>query len=279
MARLQAFGHNVCSSMAPTSLLFRRAVSLSFVSSLALVACSGGSGSATPVFDAARTTTDGGAEAAAQSDAAHPTTTDGGDAGSRATEGGATDATTAADAGVTRNAACTPTSQQNGTAVDSSHGRLDGTLVYVVPVDQGKQCNGDNSHVHLQVEVSGEVYDIAVDIGTAPNDEVGYLEETMAVPGGAWAEGWHGDDTLSYPTLGIHSTAFGLMAPDIVSQQVLTLLANTSKISIFCTGYSQGNGCHDVHYENGSGKDGAIVLDPTAATSPIVFFRFATPSF
>ena len=33
------------------------------------------------------------------------------------------------------------------------------------------------------------------------------------------------------------------------------------KIAVFCTGYSEGNGCHDVHYENGNGKDGAIVLD------------------
>jgi hypothetical protein len=32
-----------------------------------------------------------------------------------------------------RNAACTPTSEQLGTAVNTTHGRLDGTLVYVVP--------------------------------------------------------------------------------------------------------------------------------------------------
>jgi hypothetical protein len=101
----------------------------------------------------------------------------------------------------------------------------------------------------------------------------------MAVPDGTWAEGWHGGDTLSYPSLGIHSTAFGLMDPTSVAQEVETLLATTSKISVFCTGYSQGNGCHDVHFENGSGKDGAIVLDPTAAMSPVLFFRFATPTF
>jgi hypothetical protein len=48
---------------------------------------------------------------------------------------------------------------------------------------------------------------------------------------------------------------------------------------VFCTSYTHGNGCHDVHYQNGSGQDGAIVLDPTAATSPILFFRFAADSF
>jgi hypothetical protein len=273
MAREQSFGHKVGSRMPSPSRFFAHALSLSVASTATLVACSGGSGSTTPAFDASRTTTDGGKGSMPGSDASPTTTPDGG--GTSATDGGASDATAA----VTRNAACTPTSQQNGRAVNSSHGRLDGTLVYVVPVDQGKQCNGDSSHVHLQIEVSGEVYDVAVDIGTAPNDEVGYLEQTMAVPGGAWAEGWHGADTLAYPSLGIHSTAFGLMDPAAVAQEVVTLLASTSKISIFCTGYSQGNGCHDVHYENGSGKDGAIVLDPTAATSPVLFFRFATPSF
>jgi hypothetical protein len=34
-----------------------------------------------------------------------------------------------------------------------------------------------------------------------------------------------------------------------------------------------------VHYESGNGKDGAIILDPTAATSPILFFRFSSDSF
>jgi uncharacterized protein YukJ len=57
------------------------------------------------------------------------------------------------------------------------------------------------------------------------------------------------------------------------------LLAATSKISIFCTGYSQGNGCHDVHYENGSSEDGAIVLNPTDSSSSILFFRFTDQSF
>jgi len=154
-----------------------------------------------------------------------------------------------------------------------------GTLVYVVDVGQGKQCNGDDSHVHLQVEVTGSIYDVAVDIGTAPNDEVGYYEETLAVPGGAWAEGWHGADTLAYPSLGLHSTSFPTTDPATVGAQVEALLASTTKISIFCKGYPQGNGCHDVHYEDGTGEDGAIVLDPTAAMSPVLFFRFSTQTF
>jgi hypothetical protein len=177
-----------------------------------------------------------------------------------------------------RNMSCTPTSSQNGTAVDSDYGRLDGTLVYVVDVGQGQQCNGDDSHVHLQIEVSGSVYDVAVDIGTAPNDEVGILQQTMAVPGGTWQEGWHGSDALSYASLGLASASFMTTAPDTLGTQVEGLLASTTKVSIFCKGYKQGNGCHDVHYENGY-NDGAIFLDPTAVMSPVLFFRFTDQSF
>jgi hypothetical protein len=177
-----------------------------------------------------------------------------------------------------RNSECTPTSEETGTAVDTSYGRLDGTLVYVVDVGQGEQCNGDDSHVHLQVLVSGSVYDVAIDIGTAPDDEVGMYEASITVPGGAWAEGWHGSDALAYPSLGLHDTTFPLTAPDTIAAQVESLLTTTTKISLFCKGYSQGDGCHDVHYENGR-TDGAIILNPTEATSSALFFRFSTQSF
>jgi hypothetical protein len=178
-----------------------------------------------------------------------------------------------------RNSTCTPLSQQTGTAVNTTHGRLDGTLVYVLPIDGASTCNGDSAHVHLQIEVSGFVYDVAVDIGKS-GDEVGWYEETMAVPGGAWAEGWHGSDSLGYSSLSLTSSEFATLDPTTMGSEVATLLANTSVISIFCTGYSPGdNGCHDVHYEDGTSQDGAIVLDPTAATSPVVFFRFTDQSF
>ena len=177
-----------------------------------------------------------------------------------------------------RNSTCTPLSKQTGTAVNSDYGRLDGTLVFVVGVGQGYACNGDSSHVHLQIEVSGSVYDVAVDIGQS-GDEVGLYQENISVPGGAWAEGWHSSESLSYPSLGVQSSSLPLVSPNPLGAQVESLLSGTSKISIFCTGYVQGNGCHDVHYVDGSGKDGAIVLDPTAADSPVLFFRFSSQKF
>lgn len=225
---------------------------------LAIAAC--GDTASTDVSDAATSSGDGGSspDDASMSDDGAPATSDA--------------------AAAPRNASCTPLSQQNGTAVSTSYGRLDGTLVFVVGIGQGRSCNGDDNHVHLQVEVSGEVYDVAVDIG-ATNDEVGLYETSIEVPGGAWSEGWHGSDAFAYPGLGVHSSSLPLEAPKQVGTELESLLTSTSKISIFCTGYSQGNGCHDVHYTNGSGRDGAIVLDPTSTTSPVLFFRFSTQSF
>ena len=165
-------------------------------------------------------------------------------------------------------------SDETGTLVNTTHGRLDGTLVYVLPVDGSSACNGDSAHVHLQIEVSGNVYDVAVDIGKS-GDEVGWYEKTMSVPGGAWSEGWHGADDLGYSSLGLSSSEFTTLDPSDMGSQIETLLASTSQISIFCTGYTpQDDGCHDVHYQDGTSQDGAIVLDPMAATSPVLFFRF-----
>jgi hypothetical protein len=201
------------------------------------------------------------------------------------TGGGAMDAgstPTGADAGEsppTRNNTCTPLSQQTGTAVNTNHGRMDGTLVYILPIDGSSSCNGDGSHVHLQVAMGGDVYDVAVDIGKS-GDEVGWYQQTAAMPGGAWAEGWHGSDALGYSSLGLSSSQFMTLDPNSMASEVESLLANTSQISIYCTGYTPGdNGCHDVHYQDGTSQDGAIVLNPMSPTSQIVFFHFTGQSF
>lgn len=208
----------------------------------------------------------------------------GDDAGSSAdgpttSDGPATPEATTEAGSAPRNASCTPLSQQTGTIVNSKHGRLDGKLVYVLPVNGSHSCNGDSSHVHLQVEVSGLVYDVAVDVGTSTTDEVGMLVTSETVPGGVWSEGWHSADNLSYPSLGVHSTQLTLADPGTIASQIESALGPTGQIAIFCTGYTQGNGCHDVHYQNGSGQDGAIVLDPASATSPMMFLRFQADSF
>jgi hypothetical protein len=174
--------------------------------------------------------------------------------------------------------ACTPSFQQNGTAVSSYHGRLDGYLSYVVPEGGPGSCNGDNSHVHLQVRVSGSVYDVAVDVGKFSGDVLFY-ESDLPLPDGAWSEGWHGNANLDYVQLGLHSGQFTPEDPAALGQKIQSELAGVNHISVFGIGYMQGNGCHDIHYYNGSGNDGAIVVHPLASPAHALFFHFSTQSF
>jgi hypothetical protein len=230
--------------------------------SLVVAACGGSTSSSTAATSDAATTTDSMTADASEKDAAPD--------GRPGAEAGPSDGTP------TYTAACTPLSAQTGTLVDSKHGRLDGYLSFVVPQGGDSSCNGDDSHVHLQVRVNGTIYDVAVDIGTFTGDSNLY-EADMPMPGGAWAEGWH-DLGLSYPQLGLHSTQFTPEDPTTLGQKIQTELAGMNHVSIFGDGYTQGNGCHDVHYENGT-EDGALIIEPLSPQAHIMFFRFSTQSF
>lgn len=199
------------------------------------------------------------------------------DAAVKSDAGGAGGATGASDGTPSYSSTCTPLSQQNGTAIDTYHGRLDGLLSYVVPQGGPKACNGDYSHVHLQVRAGGNVYDVAVDIGKFQGDVLMY-EANMPLPDGAWSEGWHGSDALDYVSLGLKSSQFTPMSPSGVAKKLESELSGVNHISVFGTGYSQHNGCHDIHYV-GSGRDGAIVLQPLSAHPHVLFFHFSTQSF
>ncbi len=258
--------------LSSTPRFIRYAPTLSSALLVALAACGGSSGKSSelPKFDAGTPSSTDAGQSPPHADAAPDTSTthDAGTPEPTADTGGA----------APRNSSCTPTNAA-GKAITPSHGRLDGTLVYVIGVGQDRQCNGDDSHVHLQIQMSGSVYDVAVDIGSSSGDEVGIDQESLAIPDGAWSEGWHNGDDLAYPSLGVHSSSFAMATPSAIASQLESALANTSQISVFCMGYSDGTGCHDVHYKNGSNEDGALVLSPTAATSPILFFKFTSDSF
>ena len=173
---------------------------------------------------------------------------------------------------------CTALSGETGTAINTTHGRLDGYLAFVVPIGGSGACNGDDSHLHLQVRMDGNIYDVAVDTGQFDGD-VNLYETNMAMPDGAWSEGWHGDDALTYASLGIHSGQFTPEVPATLGSKLLTELAGVNHISVFGTGYPSGNGCHDVHYHDGDGQDGALVIEPLSPSPHVLFFRFSTDTF
>lgn len=235
----------------------------SFTLSLVLVACGGQSSEAVPVSDEA-----GGA--GGDDGGVAPDQSAGAEAGGEAGAASSTDGTPS------YTSTCTPLTAQTGAALDTMHGRLDGYLAYVVPKDGPASCNGDDSHVHLQIRMKGVIYDVAVDIGTFTGDANLY-ETDMPIPQGAWSEGWH-DVGLSYPQLGLHSTQFTAEDPTTLAQKIQTELAGANHVSVFGDSYSTENGCHDVHYENGT-TDGALVINPLSASAHVLFFRFSTQSF
>ena len=203
----------------------------------------------------------------------------GGSAGSGGAGGGGSAGSGGAGSGGSGGGDGTPTRQQCtgnfGSGLSATHGRLDGYLVSIVAPGGSKTCNGDSSHVHLQVMMKGAIYDVAVDTGSS-GDDIYYLAKNIAIPDGAWSEGWHTSDSLSYKTLGITSSELTKMSPSAAPTAVEGELASANHISVFGTGYN-ANGLHLIHYNGG--KDGAIVIEPQAATSRVLLFRFSEDSF
>jgi hypothetical protein len=166
----------------------------------------------------------------------------------------------------------TCTSTFGSALTDGTHGRLDGRLVSIVqPGAHG--CNGDSGHVHLQIEMSGNVYDVAVNV-----DIVDIAEKDAPLVGGAWSEGWHAPADLDYPAnFNLHSGDFTEDDQPTATKKVNDVLATANHVSIFATKYGT-DGVHLVH-RNGNGNDGAIVINPLSATPHWVLFHFPTQSF
>ncbi len=187
------------------------------------------------------------------------------DGGGSSGDGG----TSGKDSG-TAHAACTTSFV--GTALTGAYGRMDGHLVAVVPTNGSHACRADSGHVHLQVQMSGVVYDVAV------NTDTYVAQKDIALPDGAWSEGWHKSVSLDYPSaLGLHSQDFPTATPSALESKVEAALAGADQISIFATPYDM-TGAHDVHRKS-SGQDGAIFVNPTSAQAHVLAFRFSTDTF
>jgi hypothetical protein len=161
-----------------------------------------------------------------------------------------------------------------GAALTTEFGRLDGYIVSIVDVGQSEMtCNGDTSHVHLQVMMMGGIYDVAMNVDGL------FYEMDMAMPSPPWSEAWHGGTIANdYPALGIHSTDFTMLGIAMTGAEVEAELANANHVSIYGTGYGT-TGMHDTHYE-GHMNDGMVVINPqTPSVSHILFFDFTGDTF
>jgi hypothetical protein len=173
-----------------------------------------------------------------------------------------------------------PTRQQCtnnfGGGLSATHGRLDGYLVSIVPPGK-KGCNGDSSHVHLQILMKGSIYDVAVNVQDNNGGGVYYLAKDAPIPDGTWAEGWHTADGLSYSSLGLRASDFSQTPESTLVTTLENELASANHLSVFGTGYN-ASGTHLIHYQGGS-RDGAIVIRPQSSTSRMLMFHFSDQSF
>jgi hypothetical protein len=163
-----------------------------------------------------------------------------------------------------------------GSALKGSFGRLDGTVVSIVNPGGSSKCNGDSDHVHLQVLMNGDIYDVAIDV----TDGYWYQAD-VPLPGAPWAEGYY-EDSLDYTTdLGVKSTQFTTISQSAVTTQLEQLLATVNHITTYgtiYTGSDAGSGMHDIHYES-KNKDGALFLQPLSSPAHMILFRFSEDSF
>jgi hypothetical protein len=170
-----------------------------------------------------------------------------------------------------------------GSALPSGYGRIDGTILAVLPPGD-KACTAPNSdHVVLEVQMGGAAYRVVVNVlstvaGVDPNVRFGELAKALPAP--AWADGFHAGVTLDYPTdLGVHVTSslFVPIAMKDLVPIVVSELVPGAKVAV----YAQGTGGDSVHLVHRVGKndDGAIVVDPTGPSPRFMLFHFADQTF
>lgn len=216
------------------------------------------------------------APAPRNSASAHHTCSVGSDAGVSDAAAPPADAATGGGDGTPTRLPCT---SRFGSAMTASFGRLDGFLVSIVNPNTTTACRGDDNHIHLQVSVHGNIEDIAVNIAsTSGNPDLDFLAINAALRGGAWTEGWHPGQTLDYPgNLGVHSGSFAERTPTQLTSLLDSALASANHVSIFTTGFDATGG-HLVHRQ-GSGHDGAIIINPLSSSPQYLLFHFSTQSF
>lgn len=203
------------------------------------------------------------------------------DAGAPAEDAGSdSDAGLPFDAGVKKQAGC---ASVFGASLTNAFGRVDGTVVAVVPPGDPGCALPNSDHVVVQVAFDGGVHRMVVNVKSDFGDPHISMRTLRApLPSPAFAEGWHPGLSLDYVnTLGVHSDGgWDSLSLDEASQRVMDRIDLGTPISVYATssGGAYAGSAHKVH-RNGSNNDGAIVIDPTSATPTWLLFRFANQSF
>lgn len=169
-----------------------------------------------------------------------------------------------------------------GTALTDAFGRIDGTVLAVVPPAHPTCAQPNSSHVVVQLTMDGAAYRMVVNVDSTRGTDRRVYSHTVeaALAGDPWSEGWHPGTALDYvATLATTSTAFVPHEEAETVALVTDALELGAKVSVFATstGGTKADSAHLVH-RNAANADGAIVIDPDGAPRYLLF-RFADQTF
>lgn len=183
------------------------------------------------------------------------------------------DAATTEDDGVPVRQPCTTSF---GNALTSTYGRLDGVLVAIV-WPGGSACNSDGDHVLLQIRANGEIYEIAVNVGSPAAEDVKTTTRDIPLPGPAWSEGWHTGVAMDYVAMNVRASDLELQTRSQHVAALMTDLTEVNHVSVYAIGYGP-DGAHLVH-RNGNGKDGLLITRPLSSQVHARLFAFSNQTF
>ncbi len=154
-----------------------------------------------------------------------------------------------------------------GSALTAGFGRLDGTILAVVPPNDQACALPNSTHLVLQVTMGGAAYRMVVDVLSNQGSPDVWLHDLDApLAGPAWSDGWHLDAPLDYATdLGLRATDFTEMNQADLVAKITSELDLGAHVSVFATaGSTEPDSAHLVH-RNLANADGAIVIAPDTA--------------
>ncbi len=176
--------------------------------------------------------------------------------------------------------ACVSSSRLASGLPTSTYGAVEADLIAIIPPYSSVNCPSDSGHVHLQLDISGKRYDVAINVESTTGDQVSIL--TKDLPAGQLpAEGFSNVGFSYVNTLGVHSTEFTAMSKSALVAKLQSELANASRVAIHGLTYSDGTGIHDIHKNGGTNHDGAVVVHGGGAggADHVLAFRFSSDVF
>lgn len=157
-----------------------------------------------------------------------------------------------------------------GSALTDSFGRLDGTILAVVPAGHPTCPMPNGTHLVLQVTMNSAAYRMVVNLDVLTH------EVDAPLAGDVWSEGWHPSAQLDYvTTLNTNANDFDLNPS--VQSWITNQLELGAHVSVFATSENFHDSAHLIHREN-TNTDGAIVVNPETAPHYLLF-RFSNQAF